>query len=362
MNPYALYLHVPYCRSRCDYCAFHSRPSWTRGDAETMVAKLIAEIETLRDVLARVETLFIGGGTPSVLPGRLIADLVNAAHRAAPQLREVTVEANPESCTADFLHRLSEAGVDRLSVGVQTLEHAAARAIGRRLTSRDELERLRRAWPGRLAFDLIHAAPGSTTSGFMRALDFLVAIGAEHLSVYGLTVEAGTPLAARMALDTPTPPEANDWPDVVSRLSRHGLRRYEVSNFARPGAECEHNLAYWRGREYIGLGPSAVSTVTFESCIVRLTAPSDHARYLARENPLEAVREVLSPRDAQFERVMLGLRTREGIPASLLDESTEWDTSAVERLCVEGLLVRRGGRVAATDRGMDLLDHLLRHL
>lgn len=326
-----------------------------------MVAKMVEEIGALGSDPAwdpeRIRSLFVGGGTPSVLPGALVGRLVAAARGVAPALREVSVEANPESCTREFALALSDAGVHRLSVGVQSLESAAARAIGRRLTTRAELERVRAAWPGRLSFDLIHAAPGSTQRGFLESIDLLLALGAEHLSIYGLSVEEATPLAARVRSGTVTIPEPDAWDEVVAHLADHGLERYEVSNFARAGAECAHNLAYWRGLDYVGLGPSAVSTVTIGSGRVRLTATADHARYLRREGVLDAEREGLSADESRFERLMLGLRTREGVPWELLRETA--DESVALGLIADGLLMRTEGRVAPTNRGMDLLDRVL---
>jgi len=271
----------------------------------------------------------------------------------------------PESATAEHLAAMTEAGVSRISVGVQTLEPAAANGLGRRLTSPDELATIRSSWNGALSADLIHAAPGETVSGLLHGIDLLVDLGFDHLSVYGLGVEPGTRLAHRVASGEVVAPVPEDgWRSIVARIGSHGLRRYEVSNFARPGAECRHNLAYWRGDGYLGLGPSAVSTLELDSGVVRLTQPTDHAAYFARRSFFDCDHEVLGASEQRLERLLLGLRTFHGVDlasigSSLDDRARARLDLAVGREIDGGLLRADGSTIYPTERGLDLLDRVV---
>lgn len=366
MIPRALYIHIPFCSRKCDYCAFHSVTEWTRIGMSRVVDAILGDIDAISPDLAAVSTLYVGGGTPTVLDPPSLASLIAAARRSAP-ISEVTVEANPESA-ATHLETLEAGGVTRLSIGVQTLEPRASRELGRRLTSVSEVERIRARWSGDLSVDLIHGAPGETRAGFLDAIDKLAAIGVDHVSVYGLGVEPGTPLAARVSRGTTTVPAVDEyWGAIVSHLESHGLRRYEVSNFARPATECEHNLNYWRGDGYIGLGPSAVSTMTVASEVVRFTEPSDHATFLARRHVFDCDRETLTRAELRLEALMLGLRTREGLDLErifdgLANEQRSALDTAIELESRRGNILRSGRTLYPTDRGLDLLDRVVTDL
>ncbi|MFW5743977.1 MAG: coproporphyrinogen-III oxidase family protein, partial [Spirochaetota bacterium] len=391
MRPLGLYLHVPFCSTRCGYCAFHTTARWQRDALDRITDAMLADLDALRGLATEATTVYVGGGTPTVLPPARLAELVRAARSDGSPL-EVTVEANPESATADTLDALAEAGATRLSVGVQTLEPPAAAALGRRLTSPAELESIRRYWPGSLGADLIHGAPGSSTRGMLDAIDALVDLGFEHLSVYTLSVEKGTPLARSVARGAVRIPAADAaWSRILDAIERRGLRRYEVSNFALPGRECRHNEGYWRGADYLGIGPSAVSTLgeaaidalirggqrpavppsgapdRFARHAVRLTQPADHARFLTRRHPLDAEREELGPRELLVEYVMLGLRTAAGIEIEPLraiagDGPGARLADELARAEAGGLLVIDDERARPTGRGLDLLDRLLARL
>ena len=391
MRPLGLYLHVPFCSTRCGYCAFHTTARWRHDALDRITDAMLADLDAARGFAAGATTVYVGGGTPTVLPAGRLAELVRAACSGGSP-PEVTVEANPESATADTLDALAEAGATRLSVGVQTLEASAAAALGRRLTSPAELETIRRRWPGSLGADLIHGAPASSARGMLDAIDALVDLGVDHLSVYTLSVEEGTPLARSVARGAVRiPADDAEWSRIVDAIERRGLRRYEVSNFALPGRECRHNEGYWRGADYLGIGPSAVSTLDeaaidalmrgeprapvppadapdrFAHHAVRLTQPADHARFLARRHPLDAEREELGPRERLVEYVMLGLRTAGGIGLGPLRAIRGGGPEArlaaeLARAEAEGLLVLDDDRAYPTGRGMDLLDRLLGRL
>lgn len=403
MRPGGLYLHVPFCSRRCGYCAFHTTADWRPEALDRITDAMLADLDALGALVPAVNTIYVGGGTPTVLPAGRLTELIARARATGARPVEITVEANPESATPQTLDALAEAGVTRLSVGVQTLEPDAAAVLERRLTSTAELEAIRRRWPGSLGADLIHGAPRSTARGTLDAIDALVGLGVDHLSVYSLSIEAGTPLAATVARGEAEPPEPDTgWPRIVAAIERGGLRRYEVSNFAVPGRECRHNQGYWRGDDYLGVGPSAVSTLDDESLpapeargastgdphrelarrttdgpasvrrpsrsldrrAVRLTQPADHARYLRRRHPLDVEREELGPRELLAEYVMLGLRTADGIalkPVGEVVDAHGWNAfvSGLERAEADGLLVLDDGHARPTGRGMDLLDPLL---
>ena len=364
MTARGLYLHVPFCTRKCDYCAFHSRTDWTRASMGSIVEALLHDIDAIAGHLPSVDTLYIGGGTPSTLDPHDLTSLIQAV-RLRTDLCEITVEANPETVTAEHLAAFGEVGVSRLSLGVQTLEAEAARGLGRRLTTEGELETIRKGWPGYLSVDLIHGAPGQTRSGFDRGIDSLVDLGVEHMSVYGLGVEADTPLAARVdAGETVVPDVDLEWESIVQRIEAHGLSRYEVSSFARPGSECVHNLNCWRGEHYIGLGPSAVSTLAIGSDVVRVTQPTDHAAYLARRGVFDCDQERLSPSQLRTESLMLGLRTSEGVMIGPIVDSLDRSDSeafyaALERERRAGLLRVDSSTVRATSRGLDMLDRVI---
>ena len=329
-------------------------------------------IRALGDELGTCNSLYVGGGTPSVLPRRgegSLESLLQTAHAVCPDLAEITLEANPESADDEFLAVAADQGVTRVSLGVQSLDGATLRGLGRRgITDpyrlRSRVEEIRHKWGGDLGVDLIHAGPQSTHRSELTTIGELLDIGPDHISFYDLSVEPGTPLANRVS-----PASLRDtgegWPELVGRIEKAGLPRYEVSNFARPGHECAHNQAYWRGEDYVGLGPSAVTTVTVDGTVQRITQTTRHDRFLEQSDPLAGGVETLSPADVALERVLLGLRTAEGISSDDLHRlaADENDVAGLEavlaRLTAEGLVRESDARVRATSLGLDLLNRVL---
>ncbi|MFW5689005.1 MAG: coproporphyrinogen-III oxidase family protein [Spirochaetota bacterium] len=366
-GPRALYLHVPFCSTRCDYCAFHSLAGRSAEAMGRVTAATLGDIDRLASWMPTIETIYVGGGTPTALPDALLLSLVRRPIEFGAQPREITVEANPESCPPPLLDSLASSRVTRLSIGVQTLEPAAARGLGRRLTSSEEVATIRRAWPGILSVDLIHGAPGSTTDGFRASIETLIELGVDHFSIYGLGVEPDTPLFHRVREERLHLPEPDDWQEIVRLVTGSGLRRYEVSSFGRPAAESLHNDVYWSADHYLGLGPSAVSTLELDGRVVRITQPADHARFIARSHPFDAEREPLSKADRRLEYAMLGLRRRAGIRLEPLTggrtaAQNEALLASISSLCANGLLVHEGQTVRPTDRGMDLLNQVINRL
>jgi oxygen-independent coproporphyrinogen-3 oxidase len=266
---HGLYIHLPYCRSLCPYCAFAKAPLH-HAEPGRLLEALRRESEMARADAAwdRPRTIFFGGGTPTALePADLRAtlDWVRASWDLK-RVREWTVEANPEGLTAAKLALLREAGVDRLSLGVQSLEPAVLRSLGRIHKPERALQAVadaRRAGFTNVSVDLMVAVPGETEDGVLRAISAFVDLGVQHLSIYSLQVEAGTPLAGKVERGAVTPLDEDVAADRYERVGGHlaqaGFRHYEVSNWALPGFESRHNEGYWTRRPYLGLGPGAHS-------------------------------------------------------------------------------------------------------
>src|SRR6516162_2627267 len=263
-EPLAVYIHWPFCRSKYPYCDFNSHVR-DSVDAARWTRALMRDLDHQAEFAAghAVGSVFFGGGTPSLMPPETVAavlDKIRSCWAVAPDL-EVTLEANPNSTEADRIRAFAAAGVNRLSLGVQALDPAALRLLGRR-HGRDEaiaaIEHAREIFP-RFSFDLIYARPGQSIAAWQRELDEALALAGEHLSLYQLTIESGTALATAVRLGELVLPEEEIavvlFEMTQDRLAAHGLPAYEISNHARPGAECRHNLAYWRYQDYVGIGP-----------------------------------------------------------------------------------------------------------
>lgn len=320
-----LYIHVPFCRAKCRYCAFFSRPLPTtgQGSLDAYLSTLEAEARLWGQRLGRpeVSSVFFGGGTPSLLPPTALERLVTVLGQSfqLPPGVEWTLEANPDSVTLEGLGAARELGINRLSLGVQSLRDADLRRLGRPHTADQALAAVamaRRAGLRNLGVDLIWGLPGQTTPAWLRQLGQVATIlRPEHISAYSLTLEPGTPLAASVSAgQLRLPGEV-----ALSRmflqgrglLTSHGYRHYEIANFARPGRACAHNLGYWQGRDYLGLGPSAVSTL---GPVRRQNAPDlDQwaADVAAGRDSLPP--EQLTPAIRAQELVLLRLRTAQGL-------------------------------------------------
>lgn len=352
-----VYVHVPFCRARCGYCDFPSEllaRHLRSGAVGEYVAAVAAELHAAGPWLSRpLSTLYVGGGTPTALPR---ADLLRLLDAFAPLLgadTEFTVEANPETVDASLLSALAQAGVNRVSLGVQSFSPDLLRALGRRTppgAAAAAVEALYghgwREW----SLDLVFGIPGEDAAALEADLAAAVAAGPPHLSVYDLTYTEAFARAVDRRLGGGARAAAEEFAEaayagVSERLAEAGYVRYEVSNYARPGHESRHNLAYWRGRDYVGLGAAAVGTVGMR----RRTNPAGVAAYLAGGDPDV---EVLTPEVRRLERVMLGLRTAEGVP---LEETRGVVHEAeVERLLARGLLEERCATLRLSPRGLDL--------
>ena len=376
----ALYLHWPFCRAKCPYCDFNSHVREAVDEARWRDA-LLAELarHAAETPGHRLGSVFIGGGTPSLMPPATLAAVLAAAHDHWPPRGpvEITLEANPTSVEAGRLRDFRAAGVNRVSLGVQALEPAALAFLGRTHGVAEAVFALElaRATFAQVSFDLIYARPGQSVAAWRAELARALALGADHLSLYQLTIEPGTRFhtlhaAGRLALpDDET--QAQLWEVTQELTEAAGLVAYEVSNHARPGAECRHNLIYWRSGEWLGIGPGAHGRLELGGQRLATEAirlPEAWLRAVERRGSGERLRTPLGAADQLAELLLMGLRLAQGVPLERLERLAaqappgSLDRAALERLCAAGLLTRAGGRLAATAAGRQRLSALLARL
>ena len=380
MDPIALYIHWPFCLAKCPYCDFNSHvreriPQARFGQA--LRTELAWEAARLgRRPLA---SIFFGGGTPSLMDPSIVADLIADATRLFDPLPdlEITLEANPTSVELGKLAAFRAAGVNRASVGIQSLTEDALRLLGREHSAGQAvtaLEAARVTFP-RVSFDLIYARPGQSVAAWRAELDQALTLCADHLSLYQLTIEPGTGFEALHRRGELVLPEdelaAELYVATADACARHGLLPYEVSNLAQPGAESRHNLAYWRYADYAGIGPGAHGRITLGNDLVatrRHRAPEPWADRVERQGHGSTAEERISPRDRAREMLLMGLRLTEGIDAARFAARTGMaleaalDVDVLEQALETGYVTHEGGRLAATGEGRLRLDALLARL
>jgi len=352
----ALYIHIPFCHRHCPYCDFYS--VHYRADlAERFVAALLDEAH--QRAPKNPQTIYIGGGNPTSLSPKLLKRLLMGLSQICclQTVAEFTVETNPETLTTQKAHILRSFGVNRISIGVQSFNVETLRALGRhhgRSASFAALAIAKRANFTNISIDLIYGVPGQSVSAWLSDIRTAVDCGVTHISCYALTVEDETKLgyAVRRGF-VKLPPDsrvASMYKAAVETLKTAGFKRYEISNFAKTGFECRHNLTYWRSGEYVGLGPSAAS---FDGT-TRLQNPKDLPRYLAAPRlPNEVVG--LTPLERAAQCLILALRTENGITETELREKTGLGFDAfaeeIERLKAAGLLKQDEAALRLTERG-----------
>ena len=334
--PFGIYVHVPFCASRCGYCDFNT---YTASELEGSGASPDGWLDAVRRELALaartvggrpVETVFVGGGTPSLLGAERLALVVDAIRSEFPLApgAEVSTESNPESTSPAFFAGLAAAGFTRVSLGMQSAAQHVLAVLDRSHTPGRAVEAAREARAagiGHVNLDLIYATPGETDEDLHRSLDAVLEGGVDHVSAYALIVEDGTALARRVRRgELPAPDDdvaATRYEILDERLRQAGLRWYEVSNWAVPGrdAECRHNLGYWRDGDWWGVGPGAHSHLAGARWW-NLKHPARYAAALTAGQSPEAGREELSAAERYTERVMLRLRLAEGLPLDMLDD------------------------------------------
>ncbi len=381
MEPLALYIHWPFCLAKCPYCDFNSHVRERIPQARFRAALLRALTwEANRLGPRRLTSIFFGGGTPSLMEPETVAALIDEAHRLFRPAEniEITLEANPTSVEAGRFAAFRDAGVNRVSIGVQSLDQQALSLLGRQHSAAqaiDALETARAIFP-RISFDLIYARPGQTLATWRAELRQALALAADHLSLYQLTIEPGTKFAAmhrRGEIKLPDEDEAAAlYETTAEEAARFGLLAYEVSNYAVPGSESRHNLTYWRYGDYAGIGPGAHGRITpigaTPSCIVATRchrAPEPWAELVERDGHGIVEELALQPIERAREMLLMGLRLVEGIDPALFAARTgvaldgALDKPILQRAVEEDYLAWRDGRLAATGAGRLRLDALL---
>ena len=375
---FGVYVHWPFCLSKCPYCDFNSHVRHQPIDEERFASAFAREIETsaARAPGREVTSIFLGGGTPSLMKPQTVGailDAIGRRWRVAPNA-EVTLEANPTSVEATRFAGYRTAGVNRVSLGVQALDDASLKALGRLHTAREALDAVAIARKSfeRYSFDLIYARPDQTPGMWADELKLAISEAAEHLSLYQLTIEEGTPffgLHAAGRLKTPDEAVARALYDVTQEVcGQHGLPAYEISNHARAGAECQHNLVYWRGEEYAGVGPGAHGRLDIDGVRHAIATEKRPEAWLMR---VEAsghgvvTDDLLNSEERADEFLLMGLRLAEGIdPARYTDLSGRaLDPKRIAILREEGaIVVDDNGRLRVTQSGFPVLDAVVADL
>ncbi len=359
-KPYtSLYVHVPFCAGKCAYCAFYSMARFSVSAVRAYLDRVFAEFARWNEACAPLETVYIGGGTPTALSASGLAELLAGVRRSF-RFRpggEFTVECNPETLSDDKVAVLAEYGVNRVSLGVQSFFPALRRVLGRRGTPVDvvqAVERLRAARIDNLGGDLIYGIPGQSLDMWRTDLRRACELGVSHLSTYELTIEEGSRLARTGASPPPADAAVAFWETAAAVAADFGLVRYEVSNLARPGAECRHNMDVWCGGTLLGCGPAACS---FDG-ETRYANPPNLHRWL-RSSHREA--DVLALEGRAREILAFGLRTVGGWSLSRFRARTGFDPMAlcadeIRGLAEDGLLIIEPDCLRPTDRGLLFAD------
>jgi oxygen-independent coproporphyrinogen-3 oxidase len=369
----ALYVHWPFCVSKCPYCDFNSHVRES-VDQEAWRTALLADLahEAALTAARPLGSIFFGGGTPSLMPPATVAALVEAAEHHwgfAPGI-EITLEANPSSVEAARFRDIAAAGVNRVSLGIQALDDAALALLGRAHDVAEGLAALDVAQAAfeRVSFDLIYARPGQSEAGWESELARALGFGTGHLSLYQLTIEPGTRFATLVAQGKLSPLDPDDAASLFEatreQTAAAGLPAYEISNHARAGEQSRHNLAYWRYGDYLGVGPGAHGRRDGVATVRRKKPENWLARVAANGHGIE-MEESLPPATRAAEALLMGLRLDEGVDLariariSGIPEDALIDAEAVARLAALGFVERNGSRLRVLPRGMLLLDALL---
>ncbi len=376
-KPLSLYIHIPFCAEKCAYCDFFSFP-YEEETAENVLTEIIHQcrfyIELLRP--ERIESVYFGGGTPSVIPPVKMYRFICELCRLFPNTPgEFTVESNPESLTEDHLEQFAAAGVTRLSVGIQTMHNHSLRLLRRPGTAEDNQETLsflRSNWTGDLSIDLMCGIPGESLEDLDTTIRTVLKTSPAHLSLYILTLYKGTDLAQEIMDERITPKTENEivqeWRRGIRLLQAAGYEWYEVSNFAFPGKECQHNLRYWHLLPYLGCGPGASSTLFAGNLPVRIETGRDILQFCAGRKTSGLLWNasvcMLDTEEYLLEYLLMGLRLRRGI--ELQDFASRFGERVSNRFTAlagenrfRGLLSMDSDTVRCTDSGIEILDTLL---
>lgn len=371
-EPFGLYIHVPFCATRCGYCDFNTYTPGELGSPRDLTGPYLHALDKELEMAAgrvgrTADTVFIGGGTPSLLGGQglsRILDTVRSTFGLSPGA-EVTTESNPESTSPEYFAALADAGFNRISLGMQSASHSVLQVLERAHTPGRAFAAAREAREAgfqHVNLDMIYGTPTETDDNVRETLDRVLETGVDHVSAYSLIVEDGTRMARKVNKGLlPAPDEdvlARRYEMISSTLEDAGFEWYEVSNWSLPGGECEHNRIYWVDGNWWGAGPGAHSHLGDER-FYNVKHPNRYIQMLGNgELPIKDS-ETLTGADRHMEKVMLGLRLREGIPESWLDAHA---APALEGFIDRGLLERAGQRVRVTKPGRLLADGIVSDL
>lgn len=339
-EPFGVYVHIPFCASKCDYCAF---ATWTDRHhlTDAYLAALLTEIDrAVQRGMPAATSIFVGGGTPSMVDGRALGDVIGAVPVRGGA--EITVECNPDNVTDALLEAYRAAGVNRVSLGVQSMSSHVLGALGRQHDQRNvrlAVDAVRRVGMPSFNLDVIYGAAGESADDWRHTVESIVELEPPHVSAYALTVEAGTPLADQPDRHPDDDDQADKYELVDDLLTAAGLENYEISNWAVPGHECRHNILYWRQQDYRGFGCAAHSHTAGRRWW-NVRTPDRYIDLVERAEATEAAGETLDDATRRFERLELLLRMPDGVPL---------DALAGHQL--PGLVERAGDRWVLTRRG-----------
>lgn len=373
LPPLSLYVHIPWCIQKCPYCDFNSHKIKSPPDENRYIDALLTDLQTeLPNIWGRpIETLFIGGGTPSVFSARAIDRLLSGIRslvRLQPEA-EITLEANPGTFEREKFQGFKEAGITRLSIGVQSFDNACLKALGRIHNSDEARHAIDTALTlfERVNIDLMYALPGQNTTMALKDIQTGIATGAGHISAYHLTMEPNTLFGRTPPPNLPHEEAAADIEEAVhNTLTSAGFEHYETSAFARPTQQCRHNLNYWQFGDYLGIGAGAHGKISYPTHIERTARrrhPNDYITAI-QQNPATATeRKPIAKEDLAFEFMMNGLRLNQGVPVSFLQERTGTNPAQITRQIKHaqnlGLLEQNPKYFSPSAKGRRFLNDLL---
>ena len=362
-NKIALYVHIPFCSAKCSYCGFYSEPL-AGFDVEKLVFCLIAEMEYYK-IGENIETVYIGGGSPSCLPRKQLFQLIGEINNRCRNIKEFTIELNPNQCDTELFNQLHRNYVNRLSIGAQSFVQSELDFLGRNCYAECIAETITRAHSAgfnNISLDLIFAIPASTMKSWLHNLDSAIISGVQHISAYSLTYEKQTPLQKMVDTGKVTPidedTDRNMYELAIDKLTSAGFGQYEISNFAKKGFQCKHNLVYWSNQQYIGIGPSAASYYNGK----RTTNIADIERYIECGEIVES--EIPKDIEIACETAVLNLRRIRGINLAQFKEQTGFDAAKIfaepiERYLKMGLMKKNNNAVSLTRSALPIADSVL---